>query len=113
MTKCSTCAATYAATQADGTRYFHQCAPLSDYEVGVALGKNLDRTKWTAGDEAAVAAASHVRANARNENVPALATLKPAIDAVPQTDAAKYWKTVNALLDGAVTSAGAGTSTVP
>lgn len=33
MVKCRTCGATYEREQADGTRYFHACAPLSVPEL--------------------------------------------------------------------------------
>lgn len=108
-TQCVTCHGVYELMQRDGQRYFHACPPLSDAEVIAALGINVDRTKWSAADATAFAAAPRVRPNARNENAPDAATLKPLIDALKSTDPTEYWKHVNALRDTAIVSAGAGT----
>lgn len=112
MTKCTACGATYLPLLADGTRYFHVCPPLSDADVVAALGVPSDDAKQTPAHKAAIAAASRVRANARNENVPDAATLKPLVDTVQTPDHGAYWKQVNALLDAAVVSPGAGVTVV-
>lgn len=109
MTQCKTCLGTYLSPQANGTRYFHACPPLTDEEVIAALAINVDRTKWTPLEAQTFAAASRVRPNARNENAPDVATLKPTIDAVPTGDPAKYWRTVNALRETSIVAAGTGT----
>lgn len=108
MTKCATCAGTYATVLIDGTRYFHACPPLSDAEVIAANALNTDRSKWSAADAATFAAASRVRPNARNENAPAPATLAPQVAAIPTSDPTTYWNAVNKVLNTAVVSAGAG-----
>lgn len=69
MLKCNACGGTYEPVQADGSLYFHACPPLSDPEVGKALGLSLDSSTWTAPQKAAVAAAARVRPNARDENL--------------------------------------------
>lgn len=112
MTQCATCRATYASALADGTRYFHACPSLSEAEVIAATGLNVDRTKWTVADAATFAAASRVRPNARNENVPAPAVLAATIAAANLPHDVDYQKKVNALLETALVSAGAGTTIV-
>lgn len=110
MTKCSTCNATYPATQPDGTRYFHSCAPLSDAEVAISLGFGGDASKWTVANLTAIAAASRVRPNARNENVPDAATLKALVAGVLAPEPTAYWKQVNAIAEAAIAAPGAGTT---
>lgn len=109
MTKCQTCGGTYAAVQSDGTRYFHACPTLTDAEVITALGLNVDRTKWTALEAQTFAAAPRVRPNARNENAPDHVAQKALVDAATQVNDPDHWKRINAALDTAVVSAGAGT----
>jgi hypothetical protein len=70
MTKCTTCGGTYTQVQPDGTQYFHACPPVSDAEVIGALGLPVDRTLWAKPQADAFAAASRVRLNARDENLP-------------------------------------------
>lgn len=112
MTRCSTCGATYAPMQADSTRYFHQCPPLSDADIVTALGLNVDRAKWTAQNAADFAAASRVRPNARNENVPSAAVLTAAVQAANIPNGVERAKQVNAIRESAITAAGAGVTTV-
>lgn len=112
MTKCTTCSATYASLGPDNIRYFHACPPLSDAEVIAALGLNVDRTKWTPLEQASFAAAPRVRPNARNENAPDGATQRVLVDAATQPNNPDHWKHVNAVLETAVVSAGAGVTTV-
>lgn len=112
MTKCLTCGATYPAVGVDNVRYFHACPPLSDAEVIAALGLNVDATKWTALERSTFAAAPRGRANARNENAPGPIAQKGVIAAATTANDPDYWKKVNAALETAVVSAGAGTTQV-
>jgi hypothetical protein len=68
-TKCLTCNGVYAPLLPDGMRYFHACPPLTDADVIATLGLPLVVATWTAAQQAAFAAASRVRPNARDENI--------------------------------------------
>jgi hypothetical protein len=90
MRQCSTCHGTYSPVQADGTLYFHACPPVVDKVTGVATPMP----------------------NARNENVPTLATLQPQIAAVPKSADQTYWTAVNTILATAIVAPGAGSTVV-
>lgn len=71
--QCVTCGGIFHDVQADGVSYFHTCPPLSDAEVGVALGYPADQSTWTKAQRAAVAATPRTRDNHRDENRPGTA----------------------------------------
>lgn len=68
--QCLTCGGVYHDVQPDGVSYFHACPPLSDAEVGQALGFPADASTWTKAQRAQVAAALRTRPEFRNENRP-------------------------------------------
>lgn len=78
MQQCKTCNGTYPDVQADGTRYFHACPPLSDAEVKTALALPADDAVLTKLQRDQVAAAPRARANARDENITTTAPSKTA-----------------------------------
>ena len=86
MLKCVTCGGTYNPTAADGSRYFHACAPIVDPKTG----------------------ATSARPNARNENAPPPAVLAAQLAGVTDNNASNYWPARNAVSDAAITSAGGG-----
>lgn len=68
LTECNSCGATYDTVQADGTEYFHACAPLSAPELAakIAAGKVVLPGGETV--DQAVQRRVYERANKRDEN---------------------------------------------
>lgn len=66
---CQSCGGTFAPILADGTQYFHRCAPLSRAELAaaVAAGKVQLPAKETSDD--AIGRRTYERANLRDENL--------------------------------------------
>lgn len=88
--QCLTCGGVYSPVSADGSSYFHACAPVVDPVTGAAT----------------------VRANTRNENPPPAAVLDAQLKALVPTSDPNYWAKVNAASAVAMVSAGAGVKVV-
>lgn len=73
--QCNACGATYDTVLADGTTYFHACAPMSVAQLtaAVAAGKVVLPNGET--PDVAVTRRAYERATARDENLP---STKPA-----------------------------------
>lgn len=69
MLQCQSCGGTYAATQADGTLYFHRCPPLSVHELAAAVVAGAVVLPKGETPDIAVTSRVYERANLRDENV--------------------------------------------
>lgn len=73
MVRCNTCGGRYEPLQADGTKYFHACPPLSEAELtaAIAAGKVVLPVGQKVGD--LLSTTTYERAGKRDENVPSTA----------------------------------------
>lgn len=88
MTKCTTCGGTYAATQTDGTRYFHRCPLVPGAQPGTL----------------------QPMANERNENAPDLPTQQTLVATFVAANPGVSMEKATKTLDAAVVAVGKGTT---
>lgn len=70
MVKCQSCGGTYEPIQADGTQYFHRCAPLSAPQLQAAVDAGAVTLPKGETVDQAITRRVYERANLRDENLP-------------------------------------------